>query len=129
MTNKPDYGSIGWIDLTCDNADEVRDFYSAVIGWEAASVEMGDYEDYCMMQEDSDNPLTGICHKRGENAEIPTQWLIYITVEDLMKSVAKCLELGGKTLTEPRFTDGQGGFCVIQDPAGAVCALYQPEVD
>lgn len=127
MSEKSEFGSIGWIDLTCENADQIRDFYSAVVGWDHAPVEMGDYDDYCMMTKDSDVPLTGICHKRGVNADLPGQWIIYITVADLAKSLKKCIALGGEALTEPRYTEGQGGYCVIQDPAGAVFALFQSE--
>ena len=33
-------GHVGWVDLTVDNATEVRDFYRAVVGWEYRDVEM-----------------------------------------------------------------------------------------
>ena len=28
-------------------------------------------------------PVSGICHARGSNADLPPVWLIYITVADL----------------------------------------------
>lgn len=34
-------GSIGWIDLTVDDAPRVRDFYAAVVGWKPEPVPMG----------------------------------------------------------------------------------------
>ena len=46
--DNPEIGMIGWTDLTVENADEVRDFYQAVVGWTPAPVKMGDYNDYCM---------------------------------------------------------------------------------
>ncbi|PJA97553.1 MAG: glyoxalase, partial [Ignavibacteriales bacterium CG_4_9_14_3_um_filter_34_10] len=45
MEEKENIGSIGWIDLTVNNAEEVRDFYSKVIGWKSENVPMGDYFD------------------------------------------------------------------------------------
>jgi predicted enzyme related to lactoylglutathione lyase len=30
-----DVGKIGWLDLTVDDADAVRDFYREVVGWKA----------------------------------------------------------------------------------------------
>lgn len=37
----PAVGSIGWLDLTVDDAPGLRDFYSAVVGWTPAEVPMG----------------------------------------------------------------------------------------
>jgi predicted enzyme related to lactoylglutathione lyase len=69
--------------------------------------------------------VAGVCHARGGSAALPAQWLIYITVEDLDHSMAECQRLGGAILMPPRGY-AAGRYCVIKDPAGAVCALYQP---
>jgi uncharacterized protein len=124
-TTTPQIGSIGWIDLTVENADQIRDFYRSVIGWNFTALEMGDYNDYCMDQPADGKSVTGICHKRGGNAQLPSQWLIYITVADLDQSIARCIEGGGRVIAEPRNYGGQGRYCVIQDPAGAVAALFE----
>jgi catechol-2,3-dioxygenase len=34
-TSNPQVGTIGWVDLTVPNADEVRDFYMEVVGWKS----------------------------------------------------------------------------------------------
>lgn len=117
-------GIIAWSDLTIPDADEIRDFYSSVIGWTAAPVEMGDYQDYSMMSGSSDQPVAGICHRRGSNKDLPPQWLIYITVENLDASIKNCNELGGSVIAGPTSMGG-ARYCVIRDPAGAVAALYQ----
>ncbi len=44
------------------------------------------------------------------------------TVADLDESIRPCVELGGRVINGPRKA-GQQRYCVIQDPAGAVCAL------
>lgn len=115
-------GQICWRDLTVENADEVRDFYSAVTGWTASPQSMGDYDDYNMTMPESGETVAGICHARGSNANLPPQWLIYITVEDVEKSAARCRELGGQVIDGPRAM-GKSRFCLIRDPAGAVAAL------
>ncbi|MGH9409042.1 MAG: VOC family protein [Vicinamibacterales bacterium] len=119
----PRPGSITWQDLTVEDAARLRDFYQSVAGWAPSPVQMGGYTDFTMLAEGE--PVAGICHARGGNADLPPQWLIYITVEDLDHSVAECERLGGALLTQPRSFAG-GRYCVIRDPAGAVCALYQP---
>ena len=122
---KPEIGSIAWTDLTIENAEAVRDFYSDVVGWKPSPVSMGDYSDFNMNAPGSGNPVAGICHARGSNADLPAQWMIYIIVSDIEKSTNRCEELGGKLVTPIKNMGGQGRYCVIQDPAGAVAALYQ----
>ena len=122
--SKPEIGQVGWTDLTIENADEVRDFYAAVVGWNPSPVDMGGYSDYNMNAPASGETKAGVCHARGANADLPPVWMVYITVEDVDASAAKCVELGGKVLTGPKGFGGEGRYCVIQDPAGAVAALY-----
>jgi uncharacterized protein len=117
-------GTIIWRDLTVENADAVRAFYEGVVGWQSRPEEMGGYSDYHMLVPGSEESVAGICHARGCNADLPAQWLIYIRVEDVEQSAARCRELGGEVVVAPR-TMGGDGICVIRDPAGAVCALYQ----
>jgi predicted enzyme related to lactoylglutathione lyase len=119
-------GTVGWFDLTVPNADKVRDFYQAVVGWEASPVDMGGYNDFCMRPPDADQAVAGICHARGGNAGVPPQWLMYIVVDNVEAAAARCTESGGKVLVGPKEIGGYGRMCVIQDPAGAVAALYQP---
>ncbi len=116
-------GTIGWIDLTINGADSIRDFYQDVVGWSADPVDMGEYNDYAMAPADG-GPVAGICHARGANADQPPTWTIYIVVEDLDQSLEKCERLGGKRITKIR-TMGHDRYCVIEDPSGATCALYQ----
>ncbi len=117
-------GTIGWIDLTVDNAEEIREFYEKVTGLKSSPVDMGDYNDHCLHTADNHNPIAGLCHRRGSNANVPARWIIYITVADLDASIKSCLELGGKLIDGPRNYGATGRFCIIEDPAGAVSALY-----
>lgn len=126
MTAPKEIGSIGWTDLTVPDADAVRDFYQAVAGWTVEALSMGDYSDYVMKEPDTGRAVAGVCHARGQNAGLPAQWLVYITVADVDASAARCVELGGRIVMEPRSAGGQGRYCVIQDPAGAVSALFGP---
>lgn len=123
-TTNPEIGSVGWIDLTVEDAPEIRDFYAAVTGWQHSPVSMGDYDDFNMAAPGSGEAKAGICHARGGNAGLPAQWLIYITVEDADASAAQCEELGGSVLSGPKNMGEMGRYCVIQDPAGAVAALF-----
>jgi predicted enzyme related to lactoylglutathione lyase len=109
----PRVGTIGWIDLTVANAVKIRDFQKAVVGWTTSDVAMGDYSDFCMHPSADAPPVAGVCHARGHNADLPSQWLIYITVADLDASMALCKELGGKLLAGPTAMGQEARYCVI----------------
>lgn len=117
-------GTVGWIDLTVEDAGGVRDFYKQVVGWDHSAVAMDGYDDYAMHPIGDEAPVSGICHARGANAEIPPAWIVYFNVEDLDVSLQACSSAGGKILSGPR-TMGKDTYCIIEDPAGAPCALYQ----
>ena len=121
-TTEPQIGAIEWRDLTVENAGEVRDFYAAVVGWEPDPVSMGEYDDFNMMPPGSDEPAVGICHARGDNSDMPAQWLMYVRVADVNASVSACVERGGKVLVGPN-SWADSLVCVIRDPAGAAVAL------
>lgn len=122
---KKKIGAIAWSDLTVNDAEGIRDFYTAVVGWQSESVDMGGYHDFNMNTPRSNRTVAGICHSRGINAQIPAQWLIYIFVENLDESARHCQELGGKIISASKGMGGLGRYCVIQDPAGAVAALFE----
>ncbi len=125
MSDESQVGKVGWIDITVDNADGLHDFYQEVVGWESDAVSMGEYTDYTMKMPANGEEISGICHSRGSNADLPGGWLIYIIVADVEASAVICTEKGGKLIIEPRELAG-GRFCVIEDPSGATAALYQP---
>ncbi len=126
MSERPVPGTVGWFDLTVEDADSIRDFYAEVVGWKATPLSMGDYSDYVMGTADG-TPVSGVCHARGTNAGLPSQWLMYVNVADIEASRSACEARGGKLQTPVKNMEGHGAYCVIQDPAGAVMALFQPE--
>ena len=113
-------GAVPWFDLTVGDAEGIRDFYASVVGWESDAVRMDSYDDFCMKPPNRD-AVAGICHARGVNTDLPPQWLIYITVANLQKSIDRCLALGGEVLHR------RSNLAVIQDPAGACAALWQKD--
>jgi predicted enzyme related to lactoylglutathione lyase len=121
---KNQVGTISWTDLTVPDAVAVSSFYAAVVGWKSMGLDMGGYQDFCMMPPGAKKPASGICHARGENKNLPAQWLVYITVADLRASLKTCVAQGGK-IVAPLREMGMGKMAVIKDPAGAVAALFE----
>ena len=122
--NRKSIGKILWVDLTVNDATAMKSFYSNVTGWEPSPLDMGGYDDFVMNLPGTDQGVAGICHARGGNAGLPSQWLIYITVTNLDTAMKNCKELGGSVISEPK-NMGNDRYCVIKDPAGAVAALFE----
>ena len=117
-------GKVDWVDLTIPNAEPIRDFYQAVVGWTAEGLSMGDYEDY-VMKRDTGSAVAGICWKRDVNANVPSGWMVYVSVSDLDAAMERAKSKGGKIL-EVRKNDKDKNFMAyVEDPSGAVCALVQ----
>lgn len=129
QTPKHPVGSVGWMDLTVKDAVAVKDFYRDVVGWTASGLDMGGYEDFVMTPPGSEAPAAGVCHARGPNADLPTGWIVYITVADLDRSLERVTSLGGKVRGKVRSAGPMGRFCVIEDPSGSVCALFENAKD
>lgn len=122
---RPPAGTIGWIDLTTEDAGKVRDFYESVVGWKADPVPVNNYDDFVVKHADDGEPVAGICHKKGSNSDAPGGWMIYIHVDDLTGSLAACESCGGKKVGEIRDMGSYGKTCVIQDPSGSMCVLIE----
>ena len=123
---RPAVGTVSWMDLTVADAPRVRDFYREVVGWDVSEVDMGGYTDFCMNAPEGGATVAGICHARGVNADLPPQWLVYITVADLDRAMERCVALGGAVIAGTRDMGSYGRLCVVRDPAGAVAALICP---
>lgn len=123
MINKS-IGTISWHDLTVDNAERLKDFYEKVTGWKSQPVKMGDYDDYNMIIPSEGNPAAGICNKKGENANLPSQWIIYINADNLDASIETCKGNGDKIISGSEINKRLGKILRSRRPCRCVlCTL------
>lgn len=119
-------GTIVSADITIPDAGALKDFYTQVIGWQTENMPMkdeaGDYADF-IMKDTAGNWMGGVCHARGVNNDLPPQWIVYVNVADVLQSIEKCLQLGGKVLKEAKNEDGITAYALLQDPVGAIIAI------
>lgn len=117
-----------WTDIAVENADELKGFYSQVFGWTVQEVPMedenGTYADYAMVNKNGDG-IGGVCHKRGVNIDLPSQWIVYFTVENVQKSIETCKNMGGSVLKETKNEEGELFYALLKDPSGAVIGIMQ----
>jgi predicted enzyme related to lactoylglutathione lyase len=125
---QPKPGAAVWFDLTVPDAEQIRDFYASVVGWEPEPLDMGGYSDF-VMKTPAGEGVAGIGHARGENADIPAQWMTYVVVPNLEASLERCRTGGGVVITPIKGLGGTQRYAVIQDPAGAYLALMEIGTD
>ena len=126
MRDKYKIGEVVWRDLTVKNANEVSEFYTRVIGLKKEAVSMGQYDDFNLCCPNSGEPVAGVCHAEGDNADMPSQWMMYVCVENVEQSVQTVEQLGGKVLKGPTQFSGDT-YYLIEDPAGAVMTLFSSQ--
>ena len=118
-------GALSWNELSTSDIEGASQFYGKLFGWEITPLE-GMPMPYSVIKNADDHSNGGIMPLMGEG--IPPNWLVYFGTDDLDASVAKSTELGGQTVSGP-MDIGMGQIAVIQDPQGAVFALYAGNFD
>ncbi len=118
------HGALSWNDLASPDLDASTGFYRELFGWQVEPLE-GSETPY-MMIKNGDGRMNG--GMRPLSPPEPPHWLVYFGVDDLDAGMAKVSELGGAHIFGP-IAIGPGKIAVVQDPQGAVFALYAGQLD
>jgi len=115
-----------WADLSTNNAEAAKKFYTTLFNWLAIDVPTGENETYTMLQKQDKN----VCALYAMDPEmsqqgIPPSWQVYVAVKDVDTAVEKAAKLQGEVIMPPFDIFDYGRMAVIQDPTGASLALWQ----
>jgi predicted enzyme related to lactoylglutathione lyase len=122
LVNAP--GALCWNELQTTDLDNAAEFYRNLFGWSTEPFEQ------------SPDPYLVIQNQGRGNGGIrpvtppgtPPHWLVYFATEDSDRGVAAVEELGGRKLAGP-IDIGVAKVGVVQDPQGAVFALYAGQLE
>ncbi len=118
LVNAP--GALSWNELATPDLDGSATFYADLLGWTVTPVE-GAEPPYRVVRTADGHNNGGM--RPPQPPGVPPHWLVYFATSDIESSAAKAGELGGNVLLPP--TDiGIATIAVVQDPQGAVFALY-----
>jgi len=120
--------TMGWNDLACRDVDAAVAFYTALLGWSASEMDMGDGNMYTMFYvgERMNGGTWDISGSLPD--EVPAHWGTWFNVPDTDAVAAKIGALGGSVLQPP--TDSpQGRMAVVADPAGATFGIIAAVAD
>jgi len=120
LVNVP--GALAWNELASTDPDASAGFYRELFAWKIEPFE--GMEGYLGIQTSQGNSNGGI---RAATENEPSYWLVYFGAEDADAGAAKATELGATTLVQMDI--GVGKIAVLQDPQGAVFALYAGRFD
>lgn len=119
-------GTFCWVELGTTSAPSARKFYTGLFGWQTQDYPMGPSQVYTMVQVEGKD--VGAFYEMPQEMRamgIPPNWLQYVSVSSADEMAARVKTLGGTVLKEPFDVFDAGRMAVIQDPAGAVFALWQ----
>lgn len=120
-------GTFSWTDLSTTDTAGANAFYRPLLGWEGEEMPAGDGFTYWMMRLDG-HDVAGMSAMREDQraAGAPPAWLSYVTVEDVDATADRVAGLGGSLLMPPFDVLDAGRMALLQDPQGAVLAVWQP---
>ena len=121
LVNVP--GALAWNELASTDPDASAGFYRELFGWKIEPFE--GMEGYLGIQTSEGRTATAASAPATENE--PSYWLVYFGAEDADAGAAKATELGATTLVQMDI--GVGKIAVLQDPQGAVFALFAGRFD
>jgi uncharacterized protein len=111
-----------WVDLSSQDAQASRDFYSKLLGWQIEVNPDPVYGGYGIARA-AGKDAAGIGPAQDPNS--PTAWSLYIGTNDIDDLARRVEAAGGKVVMAPFDVGDQGRMAVFQDPVGAYISAWQ----
>jgi predicted enzyme related to lactoylglutathione lyase len=118
------HGALAWNELATPDLDAASQFYSELFGWKVEQIEGMDMPYRVITRQDGGS--NGGMRPTQENE--PPYWLVYFGAQDIDATLKKADELEATTIV-PKTDIGMGQIAVLQDPQGAVFALFSGQLD
>ncbi len=116
-------GRFVWHELLTTDPAAAAQFYPRVTGWQ-----VNDWRPSYRVWMNGDDMVGGVmelpAQARQEGA--PPHWMGYISTPNVDDTVAKAKSLGAELLMGPRDEPEVGRWAILNDPQGAMFAVYQP---
>jgi len=123
-------GTLCWTELTTSDLKAAEAFYSKLFGWTLKHGAVGAPMEYTEFSAASaPMPQGGMMAKPAEMPKhIPSYWMPYFLATNLDTSTSKAKELGARLMVGPQEIPDAGRFVVMNDPQGAIFAMFQPKM-
>jgi uncharacterized protein len=120
-------GTFCWVELGTTDGEAAKKFYTQLFEWDFTDNPVGPSGVYTILKQNGKDvaALYQMPTEMTSNG-VPPHWMSYISVANADESAAKAKSLGATLMKEPFDVYTMGRMAVIQDPTGAMFALWQP---
>jgi uncharacterized protein len=121
-------GSFSWAELATSDPDAAKAFYGPLLGWTWVDSPMGPGPEDIYTRVQRDGKDVGALYRMMPQQAamgVPPNWLCYVSVESADGAAKKAKELGGTVVAEPFDVMTYGRMAMLQDPEGALFAVWQ----
>jgi uncharacterized protein len=120
-------GTFCWVELGTTDGEAAKKFYTQLFEWDFTDNPVGPSGVYTILKQNGKDvaALYQMPTEMTSNG-VPPHWMSYISVANADESAAKAKSLGATLMKEPSDVYTMGRMAVIQDPTGAMFALWQP---
>src|SRR3954453_20150204 len=118
-------GTFSWAELSTNDAEGAKTFYSALFGWDLEDTPAGPDMNYVMAHLDGSD--VAAMYQQGEREQgVPPHWNNYVTVHSAGDTAAGAKELGADLGGEPFDVMDVGRMAIVRDPQGAMLCVWEP---
>ena len=122
--SKYEPGAFCWVELATTDPKSARSFYTGLFGWTVKEIPMGDQGTYYMFEKDG-KEAAAMYQQGPQEKGVPPHWNNYVSVANADAAAAKAKKLGAKLPMEPFDVMDAGRMAFVQDPQGAMFAVWQ----
>jgi uncharacterized protein len=117
-------GRFCWVELGTTDQAGARTFYQSLFGWDATEQPMGPGETYTLFRNAGRDVAAGY-RLRPDQKWMQPSWQVYVRVASADAAAARARDLGGTVLAPPFDVFDAGRMALLQDPGGAVVAVWE----
>ena len=121
----PRPGLIAWNELMSSDVEKANAFYTDLIGWNLGSVDNGEKGIYWMYRRGDRNAAGAV--QMPDTMQVPSYWLPYINVANVLDTVSKAQALGAQIYLPPTKMGDPANvhFAVLASPDGAAFGIVE----
>ena len=121
-------GAFCWFELATTDQAGAKQFYQSLFGWDVQDSPIGPTEMYSSFKlEGRDVAAAYTMRPEQRTAGVPPNWLVYVRVDHVDDTAALAPGAGGKVVTSPFDVMDLGRMSIVQDPTGAMLAVWEPK--
>jgi uncharacterized protein len=115
------------VELATNDLGKAKEFYQTLFDWKLEDTPMGDGDTYTMVEVGETDYGVGGGMMKAPMPGMPSNWMAYVSVDDLKTATAKAKSLGATVIKDITPVPGMGSFSIISDPTGAVLGLWKAD--